>query len=81
MVSKIQEFDLEVKLTKLVKGQGIAKILAESNFRELGINHLQAYEEIPDIKEFDVETLETQIQEKFSSSAWYSEIVSYLLTL
>jgi hypothetical protein len=28
-----------------------------------------------------VETPETQIQEKFSSSAWYSEIVSYLPTL
>jgi hypothetical protein len=80
-LAKIQEFDLEVKPTKLVKGQGLAKLLAESNFRALGINHLQAYRELPDIEEFDVQTPATQIQEKFSSSAWYSDIVSYLLTL
>jgi hypothetical protein len=40
-LAKIQEFDLEVKPTKLVKGQGMAKLLAESNFRALGINHLE----------------------------------------
>ena len=80
-LAKIQEFDLEVKPTKLVKGQGLAKLLAESNFRTLGINHLQAYEEIPDIEEFDDQIPITQIQEKFSSSSWYKCIVSYLLTL
>jgi hypothetical protein len=42
---------------------------------------LQAYEEIPDIEEFDDQIPTTQIQEKFSSSAWYKDIVSYLLTL
>jgi hypothetical protein len=80
-LAKIQEFDLEVKPTKLVKGQGLAKLLAESNFRALGINHLQAYRDLPDIEEFDDQTPTTQIQEKFSSSAWYGDIVSYLLTL
>jgi hypothetical protein len=38
-LAKIQEFNLEVKPTKLVKGQGLAKLLAESNFRALGINN------------------------------------------
>jgi hypothetical protein len=80
-LAKIQEFDLEVKPTKLVKGQGLAKLLAESNFRALEMNHLQAYKELPDIEEFDVTIPTTEIQEKFSSSAWYSDIVSYLLTL
>ena len=42
-LAKIQEFDLELKLTKLVKGRGLAKLLTESNFRALGINHLQSY--------------------------------------
>jgi hypothetical protein len=42
-LSKIQEFDLEVKPTKLVKFQGLDKLLAESNFRALEIKHLQAY--------------------------------------
>jgi len=39
-LAKIQEFDLDLKLMRLVKGQGLAKLLAESNFRALGINGL-----------------------------------------
>jgi hypothetical protein len=39
-LAKIQEFDLEVKPTKLVKGQDLAKLLAESNFKALGMNNL-----------------------------------------
>jgi len=30
--TKIQEYDLDIKPTKLVKGQGLAKMLIESNF-------------------------------------------------
>ena len=80
-LAKIQEFDLEVKPTKLVKGQGLAKLLAESNFRALRINHLQTYEDFPHIEEFDVQIPATLIQQKFSSSAWYGDIVSYLLNI
>jgi hypothetical protein len=35
--TQIQEFDLEVKPTKLVKDQGLARLLAESNLRALEI--------------------------------------------
>jgi hypothetical protein len=80
-LDNIQEFDLEVKPTKLVKGRGLAKLLAESNFRALGINHLQSYEEFLNIEEFDDQIPMTQIQEKFSSLTWYKDIVSYLLTM
>jgi hypothetical protein len=80
-LAKIQEFDLEVKPTKLVKGQGLEKLLAESNFRALGINHLESHGYLPDIEELDDQTPTIQIEDKFSSSAWYCDIVSYLLTL
>ena len=80
-LAKIQEFDLEVKSIKLVKGQGLAKLLAESNFQALGINHLQFYEDLLNTEEFDDQIPTTQRQEKLSSSAWYKDIVSYLLTL
>jgi hypothetical protein len=80
-LAKIQEFDLEVKLTKLVKGQGLAKLLIESNFRELRINNLQEYEGYANIDEFDDQTTTTRIKEKFASLGWYKDIVSYLLTL
>jgi hypothetical protein len=80
-LTKIQEFDLEVKPTKLIKGQGLAKLLAESNFRALDINCLQESDEDTDLNELDEETSPTQIEEKFISSGWYKDIVFYLLNL
>jgi hypothetical protein len=39
-ITKIQEYDLETKLTKLTKRQGLVKLLAEPNCRVLGLNFL-----------------------------------------
>jgi hypothetical protein len=52
-LAKIQEFDLEVKPTKLLKGQGLARMLVESNFRELGINNFESHDFLLDIEEID----------------------------
>ena len=35
------KFDLEMKPTKLVKGQGLARLLAESNCKALGVNFMR----------------------------------------
>jgi hypothetical protein len=80
-LAKIHEFDLEVKSTKLVKGKSLAKLLAESNFRALKINHLESHGYLLVIEELDDQTPKIQIKDKFSSSVWYCYIVSYLLTL
>jgi hypothetical protein len=80
-LAKIQEFDLEVKPTKLVKGQGLAKILVKSNFITLGINNLEGYEGHGDVNEPEKKIAISKIEEKFSLSDWYKDIVSYLLTL
>jgi hypothetical protein len=48
-LAKIQEFYLEVKSTKLIKGQGLSKLLDESNFKALRINNLQEHEGCVDI--------------------------------
>ena len=37
-ITQILEFDLTIKTTKLVKGQGLAKLLAESKCKVFGIN-------------------------------------------
>jgi hypothetical protein len=80
-LANIQEFDLEVNPTKLVKGQGLAKLLAESNFRALGLNYLESHGYIPNIGElYDYKPM-IWIEDKFSSSTWYCDIFSYLLTL
>jgi hypothetical protein len=80
-LAKIQYFDIEVKPTKLVKGQGLARMLVESNFRALGINNLGSHDSLLDIKEIDDQEPMIQIEDKFSSSTWYHDIVTYLLTL
>jgi hypothetical protein len=49
-LAKIKELDLEVKPTKLVKGEGLENLLAKSNFRALRINHLESHRYILDIE-------------------------------
>ena len=40
-IAKIMEYDVDIRPTKLVKGQGLAKLLADSNCQALG-QHLMA---------------------------------------
>jgi ribonuclease HI len=80
-LAKIQEFDLEVKPTKLIKGQGLAKLLAESNLRALDINCLQGEDGDTHLQEPDDQTHPSKVEEKFMSSGWYKDIVFYLLNL
>jgi hypothetical protein len=44
-IAKILEFDLEIKPNKLVKGQGLAKLLAESNYKALRVNFINTCSE------------------------------------
>jgi hypothetical protein len=44
-IAKILEFDLEIKPTKLVKGQGLARLLVESNCKSLGVNFINSCSE------------------------------------
>jgi len=39
-ITVLLEYDLEIKPTKLVKGQGLARLMAESNCDVLGLNFL-----------------------------------------
>jgi hypothetical protein len=55
-LAKIQEFNFEVKLTKLIKVQGLARLLAETNLKALDINCLQGSDEDTDLNEPDEET-------------------------
>ena len=41
-ISALLEYDVEIKHTKLIKGQGLAKLMAESNFHALDINLITA---------------------------------------
>jgi hypothetical protein len=39
-IAKILEFDFEIKPTKLFKGQGLAKMLSEYNYKSLGVKFI-----------------------------------------
>ena len=49
-IAVILEYDLEIKPTKLIKGQGLAKLMAESNFQALDINMFNALDEQDELK-------------------------------
>jgi len=64
------EYDLEIKPTKLIKGQGLAKLMAESNLHVLDINLIAALSE-----EQEEDDPFLQVSDMFMSSPWYSDIV------
>lgn len=42
-IAKILEYDLEIRPTKLIKGQGLARLLAKSNCQALQINYFECW--------------------------------------
>ena len=77
-IAKIMEYDVEIRPTKLVKGQGLAKLLADSNCQALGM-HVMA-EEIAQEKE-QAALKKEKIVDFYSASTWYADIVYFLLFL
>jgi hypothetical protein len=71
------EYDLEIKPTKLVKGQGLAKLMAQTNCKLLGINFTA---ELSD-STTEEEKATPQISQKFLDSAWYADIIFVLKNL
>lgn len=45
-INRIQEFDLKIKITKLVRGVGLAKLMTESNLANIDINNVVTEEVI-----------------------------------
>lgn len=63
------EYVLEINPTKLIKGQGLAKLMVESNLHALDINFIAALSE-----EEEEEDSHLQVSNMFISSPWYSNI-------
>ena len=73
-IATILEYDIEIKPTKLIKGQGLAKLMAESNCHALDINFISQVD--------DQEEMATpEISEAFLDSMWYADIIFVLLNL
>lgn len=71
-IAVLLEYDVEIKPTKLIKGQGLTKLMDETNLQILDINLIAAMfdedEENPSIK----------VSEMFLSSPWYADILYVL---
>jgi len=73
-IATILEYDIEIKATKLIKGQGLAKLMVESNCQALDINFIAAID--------DGEEMATPlISQAFIESPWYAEIIYVLQNL
>ena len=65
-VSKIQEYDLKLKPTKIIKAQGLARILTESNQEAIQMG--------------ESEQINVAVNE-LEHDQWYSDIIYYLKNL
>jgi hypothetical protein len=77
-IARILEFDLEIKPTKLVKGQGLAKLLVESNCKSLGVNFINTFSEINKLKLSDKIP---QDNPPLAECTWYKDIIYFLQEL
>lgn len=73
-IATIFKYDIEIKPTKLIKDQGLAKLMAESNCRALDINFIGALDD-------QEEMVNPQISEPFTYSPWYANIIFVLVNL
>lgn len=68
------EYDLEIKPTKLIKGQGLAKLMDESNFHALDINLIDSLDN-------QEEQVTPKIDEAFLNSPWHANLLYVLFNL
>ena len=69
-IATLLEYDIEIKPTKLVKGQGLAKMMTNSNCESLQINFLT--------HQSDQLDSEIEVMPDFVASPWYSGVVYVL---
>ena len=74
-IARILEFDLEIKPTKLVKGKGLAKLLAESNCEALGVSFINTH---PGSQQDESPSQGSQYGLSLAECAWYRDILYFL---
>ena len=74
-IAILHEYDLEIKHTKLIKGQGLAKLMAQSGLEDVDINFM----DVTTISEHCHQELE--ISDDFLASPWYRDVIYVLKNL
>ena len=77
-IAKMIEFNIELKPTKLVRGQGLPKLLAEENCRSLDIDFLFIMAENDQTEEDEPaeSQREQSVAENLASCSWYAAIIN-----
>jgi hypothetical protein len=71
----LMEYDLDIKPTNFIKGQGLAKLMAQSNCEIMGINF------IIDLSIDSEEERVPRVSKKILDSTWYADIIYVLRNL
>jgi hypothetical protein len=74
-ITKIMEYNLTINPTQLIKGQGLSKLMTESNCKEIGLYHFSSKSQN---SSFQIEETGSQVSNKYFSSPWYKDIVFFL---
>ena len=74
-ISTLLEYDHGIRPTNLVKGQGLAKLMAQSNCEFLGVNFFDL------CSENVAQVEERQMHSYFIASSWYKDIIYVLQNL
>jgi hypothetical protein len=78
-IAEILEFDLEIRPTKLIKGQGLAKLLTESNCKALGVDCISECSKNQEQDQlFDVDP---QAEPLLARCPWYKDVIYFLQEL
>jgi hypothetical protein len=75
-ITKILEYNLTIKPTQLTKGQGLDKLMTDSNFKAIGLYHISDKTHESSLQ---IEETNSQVNNKYVSSPWYRDIVFFLL--
>jgi hypothetical protein len=77
-IAKILEFDLKIRPTRLIKGQGLAKLLAEANRKDLGMDFTNEQSRNQQNQLFDVGP---QTKPLLAQFPWYKDVIYFLQEL
>jgi hypothetical protein len=77
-IAKILEFDLEIRPTKLIKGQGLAKLLAEANCKALGVSFIN---ECSENQQDQLSDADPQAEPPLARCPWYKDVIYFLQEL
>ena len=69
---------MEIRPTKLIKGQGLAKLLAEANCQPLGVNFMN---ECSGIRQGQLSETDPQREPPLARCPWYKDVIYFLQEL